>query len=284
MDLPRSALEEHCRAGRSRRTRGEDVVDQEEAGRHGSTWVSFEGTGHRPEPLLPGPAGLRRRRLRPTDEGDRGELQPATERSREHTRLVEPALGPPPGGERHPGHGVGRRRAERGQGGRERVADPSPPGELQAVDRRAGGAAVREGRSGGRDRCRRAVPAPIDVDGRGAPAAAAPGRFERDQLTGARGAERPRARAASGARPREEDVDHGLEHGGTLRRAADTAQGSESSTGSPAPLTAIVRIRWTFSSGYAVTAPDPVSPSKLVSRTGSRVPSAASVIAASAPS
>jgi hypothetical protein len=242
MDLLGPALEERCRAGRGRRARREHVVDQEEAGRDGSTWVPLERAGHRPEPSLPGPAGLRCGRRRPADEGDRRELQPASERPREHTSLVEPALGPPPGGERHPGHGVGRRRAERGEGGRERVADPSPPGELQPVDRRAGGSQVREGRSGGRDRRRRTVPAPIDVDGGRTPASTAPGRLERDQRTGARRAERPRARAASRARPREEDVDHGLEHGGTLRRAADTPQGNETSTGSPAPLTAIVRI------------------------------------------
>jgi hypothetical protein len=249
MDLPRSALEEHCRAGRSRRTRGEDVVDQEEAGRHGSTWVSFEGTGHRPEPLLPVPAGLRRRRLRPTDEGDRGEIQLVRERPREHTSLVEAALGPPPGCERHPCHGVGRRRAERRQGGCECLADPAPPGELQPVDRGLGRAAVGERRSRRRDRRRRTVRASLDVRGQGSTATIAPRWRQWEELPRARRAERPRACATPGAGPREENVDRPLQHGVTLRRVADTVQGSATSIGSPAPLTATVRACWVFNSG-----------------------------------
>jgi hypothetical protein len=283
MDLARSSLEERCGAGRRRGSRGEDVVDEEEARRRGATRDASERIGHRLHPFFAGQARLRRGGPRPADEGRRWELQLPCERPREHASLVESALGPPPGSERHPRHGVGRRRAERCQGAGERLPHPSPAGELQAVDGLAGRAAVRERRSRRRDRRRRAVAALVEVPEGGPAAAPAPRRSQRFESAHAGPAERPRACAAPGAGPWEEDIDRPVEHGVTLRRAPDT-QGSLTSIGSPAPFTAIVSAPWVFRRGYAVTDPAPVATSKLASRTGTRAPSAASVIDASAPS
>jgi hypothetical protein len=284
VDIAPSRFHERCGAGRSRGAGGEHVVDQEESGRCGPVRDASERIGHRPHAFLPGPARLRSGRLRPADEGGRGEIELACERPREHASLVEAALGPPPGRERDPGHRVGRRRAERRQGRCERLPHASPTGELQSVDRGPGGSLVREGGSRRRDGRRGTVPASIHVHRRRPPTVTAPRWLQREEFPGARGAERPRACAASGAGPREENIDRAIEHGGTLRRAADTVQDNGTSIGSPAPLTAIVSTCWIFSSGYAVTEPDPVSASKLVSSTGTRAPSAASVIVVSAPS
>jgi hypothetical protein len=221
MDLARSSLAERCGAGRSRGARGEHVVDEKKACRRWPTRDAPERIGHRLDPFFSGQARLRSGRLRPADEGGRGQFQLAGERPREHASLVEAALGPPPGCERNPRHDVGRRRAERSQGGCERLPDPSPPGELQPVDRGLGRSSVGERRSRRRDRGRRTVPASLDVRRQGSPATTAPRRLEREQLPGACGAERPRACTATGAGPWEENVDRSIEHGGTLRRAAD---------------------------------------------------------------
>jgi hypothetical protein len=226
MDLARSSPVERCGAGRSRGPGGEHIVHEEETCRRRPTGDASESFGHRLGPFFAGQARLRSGRLRPADEGGRGDLELACERAREHASLVEAALGPPPGCERNPRHGVGRRRAERGQGGCERLPDPSPSGELQPVDRGLGRSPVRERRSRRRDRRRRTVPASLDVRRQGSAAATAPRRLEREELPGACGAERPRARSATGAGPWEENVDRSIEHGGTLRRAADTLRGA----------------------------------------------------------
>jgi len=227
MDLARSSLEERCGAGRSCGSRGEDVVDEEEARRRGATRDASERTGHRLHPFFAGQARLRRGGLRPADEGRRWELQLACERPREHASLVEASLGPPPGCERNPRHGVGRRRAERSQGGGECLPDPSPPGELQPVDRGLGRSPIRERRPRRRDGPRRTVAASLDVRRQRPPATTAPRRLEREQLPAACRAERPRACTATGAGPWEEDVDRSIEHGGTLHRAADTLRAAE---------------------------------------------------------
>ena len=283
------AFEERGGAGRSRRARGEDVVDQEQASRRTASRDACERIPHRVQSLLPRPTGLRSGRPRPADEGDRGEVQLACERPREHASLVEAALGPPPGRERHPGHGVGRRRAERRQCRGERVSHPAPSGELQAVDRFASRSSVRERRPRRRDRRRRTVPASIHGRRRGPAAATTPRRLQRDELPGARCAERPRARAASGADTREQDVDRAIEglrshrgHASACRRHGSGQRDLDRVGRRPGPRSS--GIRCVFNSGYAVTEPDPVSASKLVSSTGTRAPSAASVIVASAPS
>ena len=280
----RSPFPEGARTRRRRGTCGEDVVDEQDARRHRSLWDACECIPHRFHPLPTGPSRLGGGRLRPADERDRREIELACERPREHASLIEAALGPATGCERHPRHGVCRRRAERGERRGERLPHPAPAGELHPMDRRLGRPPVRERRTRRHDRRRGTVPASIHGRVRRPAAANAPRRLQRDELPGARGAERPQARAASGAGPWEEHVDRALEHGGTLRRASDTDQGKGTSTGPAAPLTPIVRTSWVLSSGYAVTEPEPVSGSKLVSSTGTRTPSAASVITASAPS
>jgi hypothetical protein len=231
MDLVRSPLQEGCGAGRRRGARGEDVVDQQEAGRHRLLWDACERIPHRLQSFLACASCLRGGRLRPADEGDRREIELACERACEHTSLVEAALGPPPGRERHPRHGVRRRRAECGQCRSERLPHPAPAGELQPMDRGPGGSPVRERRAGRRDRRRGTVPASIHTRVGRSAAATAPRRLQRDELSGACRTERPRACAASGAGPWEEHVDRAIErvlsHGGTLRRAADTIRAGE---------------------------------------------------------
>ena len=127
-----------------------------------------------------------------------------------------------------------------------------------------------------RDRCRRAVATSIHVDGamggRSDGTTAAPGGRGRRHPS----AERPRACAASGAGAREQDVDgpfeRRLEHGGTLRRAADTAQGSGTSTG----VGALDRDRQDAIGSSARDRrrrrPAPVSASKIVVQHGKTVP------------
>ncbi len=241
MDLARTRLEERSGAGRSGRARGEHVVDQEQASRRGLPGDVCERIGHRLQSLLSRPSSLWSGRLRPPDEGARGKIQLACERPREHTSLVETALGPPPARERHPRDGVGRRRAERRESPRERLTDPAPPGELQSVDGGSSRSPVRERGSRRRDRRRRAVTASIDVGGRGSSAPTTPRGLQRNELPGTRPAERPRARAASGAGPWEHDVDRPIEHVGTLAPADDTAQGNKTSIGPAAPLIEMVR-------------------------------------------
>ena len=284
MDLPCPCLEERCRAGRGRRARGEDVVDEEEPKRRRTVRDACEGARHRPQSLFPAASRLGSGRFRPADERGRGQPELTAESPREHASLIEAALGPPPGSERYPRHGVGRRRAERGECGRERLPDAAPPGELQPVDGGPGGSSVDERRPSGRDLCRRAVSTAIQVGDRREAAATAPRWLQGDQRTGARLAERPGARAAAGAGPWEQHVDRAIEHGATLRRAADTDQGSRTSTASSAPLTEIVTTACVFKTGYVSTDPAPVSASKDASSTGRRPPSALSAIAASAPS
>jgi hypothetical protein len=235
MDLARSSLAEACGASRSGGARGEDVVDEEETCRRWPTGYAPKRIGHRLHPFFAGQAGLRSGRLRPADEGGRGQLQLACERPREHASLVEAALGPPPACERNPRHGVGRRRAERSKGGCERLPDPSPPGELQPMDRGLGRSPVRERRPRGGDRPGRTVPASLDVRRKGSPAARAPRRLEREELPGAGRAEGPRAPCAAGAGTWEENVDRSIEHGGTLRGAADTLRAGEPRSGRRRP-------------------------------------------------
>jgi hypothetical protein len=286
VDLPGAGLGEHCSAGRCRGTGGEDIVHQEDPLGRRPTGDGREGTRHRPRSLLPRPTRLRSGRGGPADEGDRGEVELAGERLREHARLVEPALGPPPAGERHPRHHVCRRRSERRDGGRECFPHPTPSRELQPVDRVAGRSPIRERGTRRDDRRRRTVATGIDVRGRRPAAATAPRRLEGDEGGLASLAERPRARAASGTGPWEQDVDRPIEHLPAHRRHATArrrhAQGSETSSGS-ASLTEILTTDWVFSTGYATADPAPDSVSNAVSNTGNRAPSAASVNEASAP-
>ncbi len=252
VDLARASLDERCGAGRDGGPCREDVVDQEEPARRRSMRDAREDTRHRPEPFVSGPARLWGRGGRPADVGGRRELEVACQRLREHASLIEAALGPPPGSERYPGHGVGRGRTDLGQSGCERLPDPSPSRELQAMDGLPRRSPIRERRADGCDRPRRAIGAPIDVRARRPAAATAPRRLQGNEGARTRLAEGPRARAAPGARPREQDVDRPSDrrvaHRRTLRRATDTPQGRGTSTGS-APLITIVTTEWVFRSG-----------------------------------
>ena len=208
VDLARACLDERCGAGRDGGPRREDVVDQEEPRRRRPMWDAREDTRHRQEPLLSGPARLWGGGGRPADVRGRRELEVACQRLREHASLIEAALGPPPGRERHPGHGVGRRWTDLGQSGGERLPDPPPSRELQAMDGLPGRSPIRERRADGRDRPRRAIGTPIDVRARRPAAATAPRRLQGDE--GARTSSRrratvprrtPRRPAGTGCRP-----------------------------------------------------------------------------------
>jgi hypothetical protein len=252
MDLARPRLEEGCGAGRGGRTRGQHVVHEQEALRRLCAGDGRERVCHREQPLLPAAAGLWSGLPRPAHESARGEAELPGERSREDAGLVEAALGPPPAGERHPRHGVGGRRAERGEGAGKRFADPTPAGELESTDRFPCRTPVRERRPHRGDRRQGAVSAAIHVRGSRAAAPATPRRLQRDERTRAGLAERPRTHAAPRTDSREQDVDGPIEHlpwhRSTLRRAADIDQGSATSTGS-APLIEIVTTDWVFMTG-----------------------------------
>jgi len=96
VDLASPSLEEGCGAGRGGRTRGQDVVDEQEALRRLFAGDAREGICHGEQSLLAGAAGLRDGLPRPSHERVRGETEFPGERSREDARLVESALGPPP--------------------------------------------------------------------------------------------------------------------------------------------------------------------------------------------
>ncbi len=220
VDLARPGLEERSRAGRSGRARRQHVIDEEQSRWRRLPGDAYERIGHRLQSLFAGSPRLWSGRLRPPDEVGRGEIQLACERLREHASLVETPLGPPPARERHPRHRVGRRRAEHRESRCERLPDPTPPGELQTMDRRPSGPAVGERGARRCDLRRGAVTASIHVLRRRPSASTAPRWLQRDELPGTRLAERPRARAASRAGTREDDVDRSIEHLPVHRRHA----------------------------------------------------------------
>ena len=252
MDLPSAGLGEHRGTGGYRGAGGEDVVHQEDPRWRRTAGGGRERAVHRPHPLLTRPTRLRSGGRRPPDEGDRREVELAGEGPCEHTRLVEPSLGPPPASERHPRHGVGRRRAERRHGGRERLPHPSPSRELQPVDRVASRPPIRERGTGRSDRRRRTVATGIDLRGRRTAAAPTPRRLQGNEGIRAALAERPRTHAAPSTGPWEEDVDRPIErrlsHGRHATARRRHAQGSGTSIGS-ASLTEILTTDWVFSTG-----------------------------------
>ena len=227
VDLPNAGLGKDRGTGGYRRARGEDVVHQEDPRRRRAAGGGCERTVHRPQPLLTRPTRLRGGGRPPPDEGDRWEVELAGEGACEHARLIEPALGPPPASERHPRHGVGRRRAERRHGGRERLPPPLATPRTSACGRRRGPAPDTRTRE-------RAESMGAGGQSRQESTSVGAGRPQRRHHGGCRGTraaaqrsqERPRARTAPGTGPGEEDVDrsieHRLSHGGTLRGAADT--------------------------------------------------------------
>ncbi len=250
---------EHCGAGGSCRAGGEDVVHQEDPrGRR-----TAGGGANAPSIARNRSSRVRRdcgvvavvRRTKATA----GKVELAGERTREHARLVEPALGPPPASERYPRHGVGRRRAERRHGGRERLPHPAPSRELQAVDRVAGRSPVRERGTGRRDRCWRTVATayrpPWATAGRSAGTTAAAGERARPRhrRRTATAPHRTRHRPAGrGCRPPDRAPSLARRHATARRRHA---QGSGTSIGS-ASLTEIVTTRLGLQHGVGDDGPD----------------------------
>jgi hypothetical protein len=92
------------------------------------------------------------------------------------------------------------------------------------MDRRSSRAGVQERRASEPHGRRRAVPAPIDRDGPGAPASLAPRRPERFERRTAPVTERPGAVAAPRAPRREHDVERPAEHDTTLAGPTDTGR------------------------------------------------------------
>ena len=221
VDRARAGVGERRRARGGGRPGGQHVVHQKDRLRRGSAPDRSERSGHRCEPLLTRAASLRPDGIAAADVRRGREIEPARERPGQDLRLVEPALGPPPGGEGHPRDGVGLGRAERDERARQRLAHAPPPGEFQATDRRPGRTAVRERRPRGSDRGGRAIGTRVDVAGGRTSAPAAPGWCERFELRGASRAERPCASGAAGAGTGEQDIERTTDHAATVGRPAD---------------------------------------------------------------
>ena len=249
VDLARSPLEERCSARRSRGARRQHIVDEKEASRRGATGDASERIGHRQHPFLAGPAGLGSGRLRPSDEGDRREIQLACERPREHAEPGRSRARPAAGMRAAP---TSRRRPAAGR---------APPGRRRMPPRPR---ASRRTSAGG--------PRPWPVPGRRTPLAptrSAPEdspRISRRSWAGVDRNDGTTVASAGGAPPRtSRRTATGLRHNrrrpsGRERRSPSPArrhatscrrhgQGSATSIGSPAPLTAIVRACWVFNSG-----------------------------------
>jgi hypothetical protein len=220
VDLRRTRLAEDVGGGGHRRARGEDVVDKEHT--RGRRTAGAEDAVHRHAAFGAGAPRLRRRRDRTAELASCGPLQPARERDGQRPRLVEPPLRASSARERDPRHhvDVGDGRSRRDRVG-ERRRDVTPSRELQSEHRSSSGPVVHERGSRRRERRRRAVRARGLRLVRGCAASRAPGRLDRPKVTQAVGAERPRAGAAAGARPREQRVEHPA-HRATVAAAADT--------------------------------------------------------------
>ena len=250
-------------------------------------WDAREVTRHRQEPLLSGPARLWGGGGRPADVRGRRELEVSCQRLREHASLVEAALGPPPGRERHPGHGVGRRWTDLGQSGRERLPDPPPSRELQPMDGLPRRSPIRERRADGP----RSLPAgnrgtdrrPCATAGRSDGTTAAPGGSRAAAHVSQKATvprRTPRRPAGTGCRPPIRSPSRAPAHA-TARRRHTLGHRHVHRIGA---LDRIVTTEWVFRSGYARTDPAPVSLSKVASSTGSRLPFAVSAIDVSVPS
>jgi hypothetical protein len=228
VDRVRPGVGERRRARGGGRPGSENVVHQQDRARRWPAPDRSERAGHRREPLLAGPASLRARGVAAADVGRGGEIEPARERAGQDLRLIEAALGPAPGREGHPRDCVGLGRPERDERASQRLAHAPQSGELQAMDRRPGRAAVRERRTCRGDRRGRAVGTHVDVAGGGPSAPATPRWCERVELRGASVAERPRSPGAAGAGPREQDLERTTDHAATVGRPADSLRAAGS--------------------------------------------------------
>jgi hypothetical protein len=142
-----------------RRARGEDVVDEQHAGRH-RTSPHGERAVHRASALLTTTPCLRPRGHTPDQELRHRAIEPAAERDGQRARLVVAALGQPSACERDPRHDVGVRQlvARRDRGGKG-ARHVTPPRELQPVHGSPGWTLVQEGCARARHRRGRAFAA-----------------------------------------------------------------------------------------------------------------------------
>src|SRR6185312_7715232 len=221
--LRRTGLAEHVGSRSQGRARRQHVVDEQDPRRRGT--ARPEHPVHRHPPLGARALRLRRGRDRATELPPGRALGHAGERDGERARLVVSALRAPAPRERHPRDDVD---VGDTPGARDRVGegrgDVTPARELQPQDRAARRPVVDERRSHRRQRRRRTVLArrlwPV---GRIA-APFAPRRFDRPQPRRTVRTERPRPRAAPGARPWEQGVEHPDHHRATLPTGTDTGR------------------------------------------------------------
>ena len=97
VDRACAGVGERLRARGGGRPGGQHVVHEQERRRWSPAAHRREGAGDRREPLLPRPPRLRTRGRRSTHVRGRGEAQSSSERPSQVVRLIDTALGPPPG-------------------------------------------------------------------------------------------------------------------------------------------------------------------------------------------
>jgi hypothetical protein len=222
-DLVDPRTRERICTRRGRRPGRQDVVDQDDGARSISRATDrFERAAHDLAAFVTGTPRLRRRRDGSTCQANEREPEPNADGARERIRLVVATFGQPAPSERHPGDSVRDRRVHGHHGVGEGARHAPPAGELQPMDRGAGGTRVGERRPDDADGRRRAVGTVVESDRRRAAAPLAPRWTERLERGAASAAERPAARAAARASRREHHVERPSEHGTTLAGAADT--------------------------------------------------------------
>jgi hypothetical protein len=217
VDLGRAGLAQDVRGSGHRRARGEHVVDEQHARRRRT--AGPEDAVHRHPAFGAGAPRLGRGRHRAAQLTPCRPLQPASERHREGARLIEASFRPSSAREGNPRDDVDVGDRARGrdrvcEGGR----DVAPSRELQPQHGATSRAVVDERRPRRRQRGWRAIRARgLRLVGRRA-ASSAPRRLDGAETRETIGAERPRPGAATGARPREQRVQHPT----TLPADADT--------------------------------------------------------------
>jgi len=220
MDLRGAGLAQDVRGRGHRRARGQHVIDEQDARWAGA--AGAEDAVHRHPPFGAGAARLRCGRDRTAELPSCGTLQAPSDRHRQRSRLIEPALRSSGARERDPGHDVDvGDRACAGDGVGERGRDVAPSRELEAKNGAARRPVVDERRSRRRQGRRRAVGTRcLRLVGRRA-TPLAPRRLDRPKTRQTVGAERPRSRAAAGARTWEQGVEHRAGHRTTVPAGTD---------------------------------------------------------------
>jgi hypothetical protein len=222
-DARRSVGEQNLGARGGGRSRGEHVVDEEHMIGHDRAFAGDERSAHRRSACLSIPSGLRTGRDDPAKQPSHRKPGLPADSDREHPRLIEPPLGLPSPGQRHPCHDVGSRWNARRHRRAERPADTSHPSVLEVMDRGSSRSLERERRPGPRDLLGWTLGASghLTVGGRGA-TSCAPRRPQRMETTGASLTERPCGRAAPRAARREDDIERPGQHEPTIGPGCDT--------------------------------------------------------------